>query len=62
MPMTDATMEMLISRRLGDIATRCEYHCANGDIHLAKLLQREGYTLADAYDNQRTILVAEALF
>lgn len=62
MLITNATMEMLIARRLSDLATRCKYHQTNGDYDLAELLRNDGYTLAEAFDEEHTILVAEALF
>ena len=56
------TMELLIAQRLEDMAERCAYHLANGDIDLAELLREEGLALAQAYDDETVILVAEALF
>jgi hypothetical protein len=62
MLISDTTMEMLIAQRLEDIATRCEYHQANNDFDLVELLRKSGYALAEAFDEENTILVAEALF
>jgi hypothetical protein len=62
MLISDTTMEMLIAQRLEDIATRCEYHKNNGDHDLVELLRESGYALAEAFDEEHTILLAEALF
>jgi hypothetical protein len=56
------TVEILITRRLEDMAARYEYHVNNGDLDLADLIRKEGLALAEAYDYDETILVAEALF
>ena len=62
MNVSDNTMEMLIAQRLEDMADRCAYHAANGDHDLVELIRNEGLELAEAFDYQDIILVAEALF
>ena len=57
MNVTDNTMEMLIAKRLEDMAERVSYHYENGDEGLAKLLKDEGLALAEAYDFEENFLV-----